>query len=423
MANVEAVQSFARGLELLATLPKGDERDKRELSFRLSLGLPLLATRGYASTEVERNYEAASELAERLGDREARFTSARGLWNCVYDRGELNRSAVLSRRLLDLAEADADVVKLALAWRAHGSSLMSKAELVAAEAAFDECIALSDRLSPDSCIERYGEAPQVIAYLYKGFVQCVRGACDRALENARRALGLAKRSEHPLSEAFASCLVALIFLLRRDYEACEELSKRQVEFSIEHGFVFWHAAHQITHGASAANLFHRDTDADETKAGIDNWRKTNALLHIPTWSSVLADAALACNNVRLADEAVSDGMTTARENSELLVLADLQRLKGLLLLKEKRREEARRMLVEAIETARHQGAGLYHLRSARDLARLLAEDDRQGAIELLAPVVEGFAEHRQGLDYQESVELLLELRSVHVAADRGGRVG
>ncbi|HUH86274.1 MAG TPA: adenylate/guanylate cyclase domain-containing protein [Stellaceae bacterium] len=413
LANFEAVQSFARGLDLIAALPDGEERDRRELPFRLWLGLPLLATRGYASTEVERNYEAASALAERLGDREARFTSERGLWNCVYDRGALNRSAVLSRRLLDLAEADADPVKLALAWRAHGSSLMSKAELVAAETAFDKCIALSDGFLPESCIERYGEAPQVVAYLYKGFAQCVRGSCDRALENARHALALAKRIKHPLSEAFASCLVAVISFLRRDYEACEELSRKQVEFSIEHGFVFWHAAHQITRGASAANLFHRHADAAEVKAGIDNWRKTDALLHIPTWSSFLADAALACGNLRLADEALSDGIVTAQENSDLLALADLQRLKGLLLLKENRREEARRALVEAIETSRHQGAGLYHLRSARDLARLLGEDDRRLAIELLAPVVERFAEHRGGLDYRQSAELLLELRSIH----------
>jgi class 3 adenylate cyclase len=411
LANFEAVQSFTKGLQLIAALPIGEDRDKQELSFRLSLGLPLLATRGYASAEVERNYEAASELANRLDDREARFTSERGLWNCIYDRGELNRSAALSRRLLHLAEADTDVAKSALAWRAYGSSLLSTADLVGAEEAFDTCIARSDRLSTDSCIERYGEAPQVVAYMYKGLVQCVRGLCDQALENARHALGLAKRIKHPLSEAFASLLVTVILLLRRDYLACEQLSIKQIELSSERGFVFWYAAHQITHGASAANLFRRAIHAGEAKAGIENWRKTDALLHIPTWSSFLADAALACGDLKLADAAVSDGMNIARQNNDLLALADLQRLRGRLLLKEDRRGEAQCALIEAIETARHQGAGLYYLRSARDLARLLGEGDRCQAIELLAPAVEGHAEHRAGLDYQESLELLLALRN------------
>jgi ATP/maltotriose-dependent transcriptional regulator MalT len=312
--------------------------------------------------------------------------------------------------LLALAEEDDDVVKLALAWRAHGSSLMSQAELAAAEDAFDKCIALSDRLLPEACVERYGEAPQVIAYLYKGLVQCVRGVCDQALANGRHALAIARRIKHPLSEAFTSCVVATIYLLRRDYQACEELSKRQGDLSTEHEFVFWYAAHQVTHGASAANLFHRDTDAAETKAGIENWRKTDALLHIPTWSSFLADAALACDDRKLAEEALARGISTARENNDLLVLADLQRLKGCLQLKEGRRDEAKSALREAVATARRQGAGLYHLRSARDLARLLAADDPRHATELLAPAIERFAEHRGGLDYRESVELLSALQ-------------
>ncbi len=422
LANVEAVQSFTKGLKLIGTMPGSEERDRQELSFRLSLGLPLLATRGYASADVAQNYEVASGLAERLRDREAQFTSERGLWNCAYDRGELNRSTALSRRLLDLAEEDADVGKLALAWRAYGSSQMSRAQFMEAEQAFDKCIFLADRLGPHSCIERHGEAPQMVAYLYKGFGQCVRGFCDQALNNVCHGLELAKRTRHPLSEAFASCLVALTLLLRRDYQACEELSRKQVEFSSEHEMVFWHAAHQITHGASAANLFHRNADAAEAKAGIENWRSTNALLHIPTWSSFLADAALACDDLELAGESLADGLETARKNDDLLVLADLQRLNGLLLLREGRRDEARRALTEAIETARAQGADLYHLRSARDLARLLAEeDDRQRAIELLAPLVERVAEHRTGLDYREAAGLLLALRNSGMGAYSASR--
>jgi tetratricopeptide (TPR) repeat protein len=192
---------------------------------------------------------------------------------------------------------------------------------------------------------------------------------------------------------------------------------KQIELSSEHGFVFWHAAHQITHGASAANLFGRETYAGEAKVGIENWRKTDALLHIPTWSSFLADAALACDNLKLADAALSNGMKIARENNDLLTFADLQRLRGRLLLKDGRRREAQCTLIEAVETARRQGAGLYHLRSARDLARLLGEDDRRQAIELLGPAVERLTEHRDGLDYQESVELLLELRNGRPAHD------
>ena len=105
-ANLEAVPSFANGLALMADLPKSESRDRQEMSLRLALGPALLATRGYPSIEVERNYEAASELAATLDDREAAFTSARGLWNCFYDRGDLGRALALAERLLAIAKEE-----------------------------------------------------------------------------------------------------------------------------------------------------------------------------------------------------------------------------------------------------------------------------------------------------------------------------
>ena len=101
-AHFEAIKSLSNGLELAAIMPKGESRDRHELSLRLALGPPLLAARGYASGEVEQNYAAAHRLAENFGDREATFTCARGLWNCFYDRGDQNRSLRLAERLVEL---------------------------------------------------------------------------------------------------------------------------------------------------------------------------------------------------------------------------------------------------------------------------------------------------------------------------------
>ena len=64
----------------------------------------------------------------------------------------------------------------------------------------------------------------------------------------------------------------------------------------------------------------------------------------------------------------------ARKNGEVFALADLQRLTGRLLLKTGSPREAREAFEEAIATARRQGARLYLLRAARDLAQILAED-------------------------------------------------
>ena len=61
-ANPEAVLSYSNGLSLVADLPKSEARDRRELSFRLSMGpAPLAATRlrvGRGRAQLPRGREA-----------------------------------------------------------------------------------------------------------------------------------------------------------------------------------------------------------------------------------------------------------------------------------------------------------------------------------------------------------------------------
>ena len=410
-ANFEAVKSSTSGLELTAKMPKGEALDWQELSLRLALGPPLLATRGYASSDVERNYEAAHRLAESLGDREAAFTSARGLWNCFYDRGDQNRSLVLAERLLALASESDSAEKRALALRALGSSRMSRAEFAQSLEAFDGCVAASTSLPLGACIERHGEEPRIVATQYRGLVLCMLGFADQALEATRLAATLAKTINHPLSMAFASSILCIVFELRRDFRACETLAKEQLDYCKEQGFAFWSAAFQVHHGVAAANLRGEGNSAIEAETGIVNWVNTGAFIHVPTWSSFLADAALVSGDVPLAEKALTSGIEIARRNGEVFALAELQRLNGCLLLKRDRRREARDAFAEAVETAGRQGARLYLLRAARHLAQILAEDaDPYAARALLQPVVEDFPEHRDGQDFREASELLASLQ-------------
>ena len=148
----------------------------------------------------------------------------------------------------------------------------------------------------------------------------------------------------------------------------------------------------------------------EAENGLLDWMKTGAMLHVPTWSSNIADAALAIGDNASAEKSLSKGLEISRTNGEEFALAELHRLTGRLRAKQDRRNAARDAFAEAVATARRQGAGLYLLRAARDLAQLLAEDgDRTEARELLQPIVEDFPEHRDGLDFQEAAKLLAEL--------------
>src|ERR1700704_175512 len=66
-ANIEGIAHFSNGLELVQSLPQGAARDQLELDLRVALGVPLIASRGYSSPEVEKTYGRARELSEKAG--------------------------------------------------------------------------------------------------------------------------------------------------------------------------------------------------------------------------------------------------------------------------------------------------------------------------------------------------------------------
>jgi class 3 adenylate cyclase/tetratricopeptide (TPR) repeat protein len=330
-ANHEAALSYVNGLDLMADLPASKERDRQELAYRLALGPALLAARGYASDEVERNYQEAGRLAEALSDREAAFTSARGQWHYLYDRSELDRALALAERLCAIGAQDSGTEKSSLAFRAVGSTLMSKGEFVGATEAFERVIAYGSDTPPGACFAKHGEEPHIVALQYKGLSLAVRGYADSGLASAESALSLAKTLNFPLMVAFASTAVGMVLMLRRDYRACAGLVREQIEFCSEQGFIFWSAAHEILHGASRTCL---DGDRDgiaQVEDGIKSWKRTGAALHIPTWSSYLAEAALCIGDIDRAEKAVVNGIKTSERHGDAFALADLKRLAGCVL--------------------------------------------------------------------------------------------
>ena len=67
-AMVETVAQLTQGLELLADLPGGAERDELEIDLQVALGAAFITTKGFAAPEVERAYERARELCRQRAD-------------------------------------------------------------------------------------------------------------------------------------------------------------------------------------------------------------------------------------------------------------------------------------------------------------------------------------------------------------------
>lgn len=406
-ANREALQNFKNAFHVLETLPQGPDRDRLELALRLELGLPLIAVRGYASEEVETHYRSTVELSQRLSDSEAEFASTRSLWNCVYDRANLSWSFDLSNRLVELAEESASDEKRALAFRALGSTLMNRGGFAKADEAFDKCLSVAAHLPPATWIKAHGEAPLIVAEQYKGFICAVRGRLDEAIRLTRSAIERAESLGHPITQAFARAIHAHVLMMRRDYDGCLEMSEETSKLCAAHGFVFWSAHSEILEGVSAVYIQRSKRGFERAENGLKNWIATGARLHIPSWSALIAEAALFVDRPERAGELLVHALLVSDRNADFFARAELERLHGRLLLVTGNRSKCQSTLQGALALSHRQGAGLFELRTATDLAELFVGDgNAKRARVILAPLVESFHENREGRDYRRGLGLL-----------------
>ena len=141
-ANAEAVSHLTAALELLNTLPDTLERAQRELTLQITLGVPLVATKGYAAPEVERAYVRARELCQQVGETPHLFPVLFGLWLFYAVRAKLQTARELGEQLLTLAQSVQDPVLLLEAHYMLGITLLVLGEFAPARAHLEQGIAL-----------------------------------------------------------------------------------------------------------------------------------------------------------------------------------------------------------------------------------------------------------------------------------------
>lgn len=406
-ANVEAISYFERALKLVLSKAESDARDRGELDVLIALGVPQIAARGYASDAVERTCSRARTLCERLGDQQHLFFALRGLWNCVFDRADFEQSLDIAGTLLDRSKEGRDPVQLALAYRAVGATRFNRGEFALSLEAFLKAIVTCGDIGHDHAVRVYGEAPGIVSLAYSGWLLCILGRLDEGLERGERALALARQCGYPLVTAFVSDVHCAVLLEHRRPADCLVLAEEALGLSREHFLVFWIASLSIKAGWGRAHLGNPGAGIEQLRAGIVSWKTNGAALHLPTWTAFLVDALLLAGLTGEAATVLDDAMAIAHRNGELFMLAELHRLRGRLHARLSRIAEAEADLLRAGEVARQQGARLFELRAASDLAQLWADqDDAEKAFGSLAPVVASFPETFDTPDFLAARHLL-----------------
>ncbi len=399
-ALVEGIAHFRRGLGLLAGLASPG-RARQELAFLLRLGGPLVATRGYAASEILEVYGRARVLCEETGEAAALFDVLEGLWGYHYVRADLAMARDLGDQLLSLAERQRDGTLLLRAHTALGCTTASRGEFATARAHLDQALAFHDPARHLVLMTAWAADPGVIALAYQSGTLWTLGYPEQGRAMAERALAVAHPQPHSFTMAWALQAIAIEQLRRGAMPEALEAAEALVTLSREQGFAQWLTQGMILRGAAISWLRPPAEAIPPLREALAARQATGARVAYPGLASLLAGACLRAGEVEAGLAVVMGALRQVDETGDRVVESVLWRLQGELLLAQGPADEAgaEACLEKALAIARHQGARLLELSAATTLAKVWQQRGKRAAArELLGPIYAWFTE---GFEYPE----------------------
>jgi predicted ATPase len=403
----EVIALLTTGLGLLATLPDTPARARQELELQMALGPALMATKGYAASEVEQTYARARALCVQVGNTSQLFRALQGLFGFYTHRGALLTAQELGEQLVRLAQREAEPTYLPEAHDALGGTLFYLGDYAAARMHAEQGIALIDPAAQRALALRRGVAPGVGCLADASRALWCLGFPAQAARRSQEALALAQTLAHPYNLALAQFFAAYLYHRRRETSALQAQAETLLALATTQGFplwvgfgICWLGWVLTMQGQVAAGLA-------QLHQGMATILATGQTLSQPYCLVLLAEAAGYAGQVEEGLRLLAEALTAFEASGRGDMLTEAYRLQGEFLLCQEDTAQAEACFQQALTIARRQQAKSWELRAAMSLARLWQrQGKREEARALLTPIYGWFTEGFDTTDLQEAKALL-----------------
>ena len=410
-ANIEALHHFDRALDLLKDLPQGPERDALELELLIARGAPLQSVKGYASGEIEQNYQRAKELSQENSGSEHHFLAIWGLWVFHLVRGKLADARGLAENLLSLANREQRSDLLIRAHESVGSTYLFLGRFDEARTHLLTATSLYDPNQHHSHVVPYTQDPGITARIMLARTLWILGEVDQVEPLALEAIAMARELEHPFTLVFTLATLSWIYSTVRDVNRTLKLTDEAIAVSTQYSFEFGLAWAMVCQGWALAENGQEEGLGKLTN-GLSATRATGASLNDTFALALLAEIHLRYERIDEGLSTIAEAQKLAVTGGELFWQAELLRLKGELLLGQSDQSvyAAEQCFCEALKIAQNQHAKMLELRAATSLAKLWRKLNKvDEATRILNSVCSKFDEHVDNLDLIEAKKVLEQL--------------
>ena len=411
-ANIEAIASLTKGLDLVERLPAGLGRVQRELALRVAIGIPLVATRGYAAADVERTYTRAHALALEVGESPQLPNILWGLWVFYLTGGPLDTALEIAGQYRELAERRQESALLLETCQMNGIPHFYMGNFALGRPYLERGAAMYDPKLHHALIFEHGGADTGVAVMtHEALAVWALGYPDQARQKMEAAMACARSLEHPFTLAFALYFSAWLFKLCGEDAAVRDATAEAVKICDEYGFPFWGLSSAGLRGSTLLEPADAEHGIAAMRSALTTYEASGAELCRPALLCLLATSLARTGHPDQGLEVLAQAFAAMEKSQERWWQAEALRLRGelLLMLPGDQAAEAQAAFEEALAVAGRQQAPSWELRAAASLFRHRAKDaSSAGARELLAKVYGGFTEGLDTADLRE-VRVLLDL--------------
>jgi predicted ATPase/DNA-binding winged helix-turn-helix (wHTH) protein len=381
---------------------------REEMHLQAALGISSMYTRGNTE-EARLALNRSLAIAEERDDLLNQVQLLGPLYSFHLRTGDFQTALRYAMRGSAISETLGDVGAVALAHSLLGISLHLTGDLGRARAELEAAL-------------EHRSGSHWAGTIYRGFdhhnwagivlarTLWLQGHPAQAVEQARRTVRDAARLEHPVTLAFVLNWAVSVFHWTGDLESAEELTDWLISHAESHSLAPYLA---VGRGYKGELTIRRG----DPKGGVESLQSCLTELHALRYEVLTTAFNISLVEGLAAIGRYADGMILIDQtiqlveaNGELTYMPELLRVKGglFLSLPEHSDEDAEMCFKRSLELSRHQTARAWELRSAVDLATLLAGQGRSmSARTLLQPVFEQFVEGSNTADLKAAERLLV----------------
>jgi class 3 adenylate cyclase len=377
----EARRDLGTAIESIEGLPPGPARDLREVELRLRRGFLAASTEGNSSASAAADYGRCLQLTGVDAAGEEMFRTLIVVWAYFVGRGELDRAHQVLGVLRPVLTGEREF------WTTFNTAGFGMLDWFGgrfdrASHQLEEAGAEVDLVGREEEVESSWlnpMDPKVSIHTHLALARFVRGdfaGADHQLDEAARGAAALPFPQGPFSTSYLLSFMGWMRLEAGDYDEADAVVARLTALAEQHGFDSWTLV-AVTENTTAQALRARDADAPDPGAlaghaammegFIAAWSQFDLKLMLPFYWTSLGTVVAAMGDTDAARSHYASSLALAESTGMHFYDAETRRRASRLATDP---GDARDGLLDAIATARTQGAHLFELRAALDLYRL-----------------------------------------------------